>query len=300
MAEYFVCRSELSIGTVKSEYQKMSTNTKKKACFPLMLTIEDVYCHPFPVNEQFAKSVQSDISYLYRNFNSTLPSVFNVVESIKVLFLKALGKHFTQDMSSILGLTSTSSAFHIPFADELPQTPDDTRISMIIGKPVAVMNTIGKWEIGKEKRYVVSLRVLNRSTLHFTKVIPAFIRSVHLSAIGKPPNPVIAKDGEETRAPEECCERVVGSGKRVVETIVTFTKEQIDKMVQDALIKFESLVNGLTSSIVEESRYDYVEIKRIHSRCNTEFIEKEVVGMKAALGTDDSLHPPRVWRNKVA
>ena len=272
-----------------------------------MLTIEEVYCNPVVVDEARAKKVQADISYLYRNFNSTLPSVLEAVETIKDTFFEAIGQEQTEDVCRILGLTTTSQAFHIPIAEELPPTPDDTRIAMIIGKPVAAKNKSGTWEVGKEKRYVIALRVVNRSSIHVTKVMPAHIRSVYLSAAGKPLQPDVAKEGDATRAPGTCCQEAMAVGKEVAEKATVFTKQQVDKMVEEACVRFEGLMSGLVSAIgvVEPTQYHHTEIKRMHSlslpsRCNTDFIEKEVAGMKHTLGINSPIiaSPPKIQRQR--
>ena len=265
-----------------------------------MVSIEEVYCNRVSVDEARAKKVQADISYLYRNFNSTLPSVLEAIKTIKDTFFEAIGNEMTEDVRHILGLVTTSRAFHIPIAEELPPTPDDTRIAMIIGKPVAAKNKAGGWEMGKEKRYVIALRVVNRSSIHVTKVMPAHIRSVYLSAAGKPLDPDVAKEGDATRAPGTCCEEAAAIGKEVIEKAAVFTKQQVDKMVEEACIQFEGLMTSLVSSVgvVKPSQYYHIEIKRMHSlsRCNTDFIEKETAGMKHALGIDAPPPPPKIQR----
>ena len=272
-----------------------------------MLTIEEVYCNLVAVDEARAKKVQADISYLYRNFNSTLPSVLEAIKAIKDTFFEAIGNEQTEDVRHILGLVTTSRAFHIPIAEELPPSPDDTRIAMIIGKPVAVKNKAGDWEMGKEKRYVIALRVVNRSSIHVTKVMPAHIRSVYLSAAGKPLDPDVVKEGDSTRAPGTCCDEFVAIGKEVVEKATVLTKQQVDKMVEEACVQFEGLMSGLASAIgvVEPTQYYHMEIKRMHSlslpsRCNTDFIEKETAGMKHALGIDPPGidPPPKIRRQR--
>ena len=272
-----------------------------------MLSPDELYCNPVPfVDAAHAARLQTHISYLYRNFNRSSIAVAEAMTAVRAVFLRAMecALH-AADVRDIMGLMTTGGAFDIPRDAQASPSPDDTRIALMIGRPVCRQNERGEWEMALEKRYVVALRVVDRATVHMTRVLPAFRRSTHFKALGRPLSRRVAEEGRATNG-RAGCGAVVEAGREAVDNAVALTRAQVDRLVEEATTKFESLLRTMSSSLgttsLPTAAFE-LEVKRIHSRsdapslpapcgrCDTEFVEKATASAKRALGEEP--RPPR-------
>tara|TARA_B110001452_G_scaffold250925_1_gene239539 strand:- start:842 stop:1708 length:867 start_codon:yes stop_codon:yes gene_type:complete len=284
-----------------------------------MLTIDDLYCHKLCfVDEERAEQLQFHISYLYRNFNRPCAGVDAATQALRSVFFEALGCTATNEVRRMIGFIPTRSAFSIPPEEDLPSSPDDTRIAMMIGKPIATMNKQGTWEVALRKHYVVAMRVVDRSSVHLTKIVPTFTRTLHYHSIGRPMRREVLEEGQATRASASCCTDVVEAGQQIADVVIGQTKEYVDSLVDEASTRFKSFVAVVKSSLGESLQTPQLtlEIKRMHSRsdesarplssllliprrCDTELVEEITSGMKEILGEMlPTSRPPEVTREK--
>lgn len=263
------------------------------------MQVTSLYCHAQDVDAEHAKKIQHDISLLYRNFNSESKVIVDAIASIRSTFFKAMGID-TEDprLAHLVGLTTTRGAFGIRLEDDLPPSPDDTRIAMIIGKPLPVQNDAGEWKISIEKRYVIALRVTDREKIYVTKVIPSIKRSVHSNALGMKFDPAMLEEGRKIQAIDSCCNDLVEAGGVALDTIASLTKEAVLQTVDEVTAMFDSVLSDVTKRIgrLYPSTHLTTQLKRMHSstcesnpppllkRCDTEFVEKTMGSMKRVLG----------------
>lgn len=275
-----------------------------------MLSLDDVYCHPLPsIDPRRAARLQERISYLFRHFDRTSPEVKAVTSELRTIFFDAV-KCDPQDadLAKVAGFLPTGPAFDIEPGKRIAPSPDDTRIALFIGKPVAKRNDDGTWEMVLEKRYVVALRVVGRRTVHMTKVIPALKRTRHRHAAGRPLDRATLEEGRATQPAGSCCTGVSEVGKDLMDDVVKYTKAQVDGVVEELTARYASLLSGFTSTLEEapSSSHFTLEVTRMHSRaeevkvapgdlpvaallptrCDTEFVETTVAVMKRALGEE--------------
>ena len=286
---------------------------------PHMLSPDDLYCNPLSfVDSARADNLRRKISYLFRNFTSFTKEMDVARRELRSVFFEALlCKHLEHDVKKIVGFLPAFSAFDIREVDRDPLSPDDVRIALIIGKPVAKQDDDGAWSMALEKRYVVALRVLNGRTVHMTKIIPAFKRTQHTKVTkGSLISTSVLAEGEATKVTDSCCTQVADAGRKAAQVLVALTEEEVKRMVAETCDAVDKLVMCMTTSlgVAPVSNAFVSQVKRMHSapsddaplfsvplapsRVNTEVVDQVVAGMKRGATRDSSLvaTPPKITR----
>ena len=256
-----------------------------------MLSLQDIYSSPVEYNGDVAH-LQHEIGYVFRNFSKDTKQMSISLAIVKDAFYQGMQLHPDKvtKMDSIVGVATTSAAFGIPAGIAMSPSREDTRIAMIIGKPVAYEED-GQWHMGLEKRYAIALRVTHTTEVHVSKLCPVEPKLMK-NAKTIPQSESITNEGRLVDG-SSCGQRVCEYGNEVLSSIKKYTKAQVDKMVEDACHQFETLLSGIQDVVGEISptTEHIVGLKRAHSvqvpiatRCDTMFVEEAVVGVKRVLG----------------
>ena len=151
-----------------------------------MLFADDVYYHLVSRDRVRASSLQKDISSLFLNFDKDEPFVYDCILRIKREFFRHIGVGY--ECLGLTGLIPAHEAFGLPSATS--PSPSDTRICLLIGKPL---------EDGKlEGLYFIALRIKDVSDIFLSCVFPFEGRKVFFNATGRR------------------CKRVLEEGRRVL------------------------------------------------------------------------------------
>lgn len=267
---------------------------------PLLSSADQLYCNRMhAIGSKDAARVQEKISYLYRNFDRESPDVDEALSCIRGVFYN-ISPSMKDAMRDLTGLTTTRIAFSIPVESGMPPSPEDTRIALIIGKPMA-QQIEGSWKKVIEARYIVGLRVVNRGAIYLTKLLPAVSRMRMREAIGRPVHKETLEEGRLTQTQLACCIPAVDG---LINTTVRHTKESIDALIESATTRFDNLLTNVTSALGCETASTQLtcDIQRTHSlaprRCDTQYIEAACAGFKRSLGAVEETHlsPPKVSR----
>jgi hypothetical protein len=253
-----------------------------------MMNITNIYCNDVSTDPEYASNLQKDIAYIFTNFHRDTDTMAITLERVRSVFYDAMGLLFDKNMRDMFGIMTTSHAFDIPAAQGMSPSSDDARIAFIIGKPVAVERK-GVWSMCVEKRYVVALQVRDKSSVHISKVYPTSHKIVR-NAIQCPIDVNTVEEGKRVTGHVSCCTKLYDNGKKITRVVQSKTKAQVDKMVDEACVMFDRLMDTIQNSIgiAPVSHRHITELKRLHSlpiqRCDTIVIEKVVAGMKRTVG----------------
>ena len=134
-----------------------------------MLSIETLYCNHISGDNLIATELQKNIAYALCNFNEVSEKMNASLNSIRCTFMSGM-KIDGRYANNVVGLTTTAHAFDICATQAMSTSPDDTRIALIIGKPIYRVTQTGQCEIFLQKQYAIGLRVVNKCNIYMTKV----------------------------------------------------------------------------------------------------------------------------------
>lgn len=285
-----------------------------------MSSIDEVYCNRSDILPSQASILQKDVANLLCNFNVDSEHVTESIQRIQDAFLDYMGSPKDEKIRKIVGLVPTAQAFDIPMSEAISPSKRDTRITLVVGKPVNwVLTDPFTWSPCLEERFVVAMRIVDMKDVFFSKVYPSPKKRVIRPALGLRMYPSVLEEAKLISS-TSCCEAVVDAGSKVFFETKTLACKAVDGMVDDAKKAFDSLVLSMETSLgfVSEPVPDTASLKRVNSvplpppkpiRCNStlslatvpplslppscfsrfdsEFVDSAAVCMKRKLGQSD-------------
>lgn len=262
-----------------------------------MTSIDQLYDKTTNASPQEAKKLQESIAYVLCNFSSDSREMSKSLGSIRSFIFAQLGIGDTENIRKIAGIMTTSSAFNVSRQYAMSPGPEDTRIALIIGKPVlAQRNKSKEKEIALEQRYVVALRVVDCRSVFLTAIHTMTPRIV-FCAKGQPVSSTIIEEGLKIRSSKTCCKKA----SDMVYSYAQESNEVLQNAVSEGLVTYERLIAMFIETLGIGSTPPPV-LKRLHSkesppvpvRTDTEFIERTIAPAKRRLDTiQDQPTPPK-------
>jgi hypothetical protein len=262
-----------------------------------MTSIDQLYDKTTNASPQEAKKLQESIAYVLCNFNSESREMSKSLGSIRSFIFAQLGIGDTENIRKIAGIMTTSFAFNVPREYAMSPGPEDTRIALIIGKPVlAQRNKSKEKEMALEQRYVVALRVVDCRSVFFTAIYTMTPRIV-FCAKGQPVSSTIIEEGLKIRSRKTCCKKA----SDMVYSYAQESNEVLQNAVSEGLVTYERLIAMFTATLGIGSTPPPV-LKRLHSkesppvpvRTDTDFIERTIAPAKRRLNIiQDQPIPPK-------
>ena len=217
-----------------------------------MLSLQDIYSTPVEYNGDVAH-LQHEIGYVFRNFSKDTKQMSISLATVKDAFYQGMQLHpdNVTKMDSIVGVSTTSAAFGIPASIAMSPSREDTRIAMIIGKPVAYRRWTMAHGVRKEVRNCTTSHSHDRSScVKLCPVEPKLMKNAKTI----PQSESITNEGRLVDG-SSCGQRVCEYGNEVLSSIKKYTKAQVDKMVEDACHQFETLLSGIQDVVGDFSNY---------------------------------------------
>lgn len=253
----------------------------------------ELYEHETNTCPSEAKSLQRHIAYVLSNFHVDSKEVQNSLDAIRSFFFDFLGIAADEKVRKIVGVMTTSTAFRLPFETASSKGPDDTRIAMIVGKPVVGLRS-GKAEMALERRYVVGVQVLNRSTVRMTSLHHA-ARCVVFNAKGHEENAQTLKEGRSVTPESSVCEKACAAAVAPLQETVAKGRATYDYLVEAfrKTLGIEKTSSHLLKCPSMKTPFEPLSPPR---RMNTAFVESAVAGMKHKADVVEMLRPKREKR----
>ena len=227
-----------------------------------MLSIDDIYCNRISGEYRVATELQKDIAYALCHFNEDSLKMTASMQSIRRTFMGGIGIDGDRygGEASIFGLTTTAHAFDIRSTQAMSPSADDTRIALIIGKPISRVTQTGQKEVALQKFYAIGMRVVNKCDIYMTKVYPVEANYV-APGTNRRLNKNTLLEGQLVSSPTTCYAKVCDA----VHVVGEYTQTGIDRLVEEARLQFDGLVANLHVVLGEGSPAQVPEVKRLHS-----------------------------------
>lgn len=224
---------------------------------------QNIYCNPFVTDATRARKLQEDIAYAFLNFDKDTTQMTNVLNRLKGIISEATNTKLRDGESHILGIMTTSDAFNVPRKLAMSPHPDDARIAFVVGMPISKEVKPGVWNLHIKKRYVIAMCVLNASKVYLSKLYPTEEVTVQ-HAVGSAHNPYIREEGKRIAGDKTPCSKVCDLGAEAMAAAHNYTKDQIEKLMDESISTFNTLVTGL-QQMGTGSVHDAPLLKRAHS-----------------------------------
>ena len=225
--------------------------------------ITDVYCKEAVVPFD-AFSLQGHVSNLLQNFDQDSPGVNNSIQYIQDFFFRQMGVPEHQHNSKIFGIVTTAHAFRLPSSWVISPSPNDTRIAMMIGKPVDWVEKGGKWHPLIEEKYVVAARIVDKKRVYLSKVYPSPSTRVFQPAIVLDMIPTIAEEASLISS-TDCCESVVSAGKEILRDASHFCFETVKNEISQLYDSLQQVIQPDKSGSFSLARKVHVKRKAFDS-----------------------------------